>query len=86
MYLWRSASLVYVSPRETGPAARSVGVSGLPADVQDSTSCSEYMYNNFGEGKQIFSPRRRCCPRQGLRKMVNAHVRRDAVRLLFLTG
>ena len=46
MYLWRSASLVYVSPRETGPAARSVGVSGLPADVQDS---SEY----FGEGRQI---------------------------------
>ena len=40
MYLWRSASLVCVSPRETGPAARSVGVSGLPADVQDS---SEYI-------------------------------------------
>ena len=31
---------MYVSPRETGPAARSVGVSGLPADVQDS---SEYI-------------------------------------------
>ena len=48
MYLWRSASLVYVSPRETGSAARSVGVSGLPADVQDSSE-----YNNFGEGRQI---------------------------------
>lgn len=34
MYLLRSASLMYVSQRETGPAERSVGVSGFPTDFQ----------------------------------------------------